>query len=74
MPDIIATGNDLFEAIVLERQLELAFEGARYTDLLRWGRAAQELAPLGFIAGKHELLPIPNDDVRSGGIPQNPNY
>jgi tetratricopeptide (TPR) repeat protein len=74
MADITATGNELFEAIVVERQLELAFEGVRYPDLLRWGRAAQELAPLGFIAGKHELLPVPNDDVRSGGLAQNPNY
>lgn len=74
LSDITATGNDLFEAIVIERQLELAFEGVRYPDLIRWGKAAQELAPLGFVAGKHELLPIPNDDVRSGGIPQNPNY
>lgn len=74
LPDITATGNDLFEAIVTERQLELAFEGVRFPDLVRWGRAAQELASRGFIAGKHELLPIPNDDVRSGGLSQNPNY
>ena len=74
LPDVVATGDALFEAIVLERQLELAFEGVRYTDLLRWGRAEQELGALGFIAGKHELLPIPNDDVRSGGLEQNPNY
>ena len=74
LPDILDTGDALFEAIVVERQLELALEGARYPDLIRWGRAAQELGPLGFIAGKHELLPIPNDDVRSGGLAQNPNY
>ncbi len=42
LADITATGNDLFEAIVKERQLELAFEGVRYTDLVRWGRAAEE--------------------------------
>ena len=74
LADVTATGTELFEAIVLERQLELAFEGVRYLDLIRWGRAAQELGALGFIAGKHELLPIPNDDVRSGGLTQNPNY
>jgi tetratricopeptide (TPR) repeat protein len=74
LPDIDASGNDLFEAIVIERQLELALEGVRYPDLIRWGRAAQELGPLGFTTGKHELLPIPNDDVRSGGITQNPGY
>ena len=74
LADITSTGNDLFEAIVTERQLELALEGVRFQDLVRWGRAEQELGPLGFIGGKHELLPIPNDDVRSGGIEQNPNY
>jgi hypothetical protein len=74
LPDITATGNDLFEAIIVERQLELALEGVRYPDLIRWGRAPQELGPLGFVSGKHELLPIPNDDVRSAGLEQNPNY
>jgi len=74
LPDVLDSGDALFEAIVTERQLELAFEGVRYPDLIRWGRAAQELGPLGFIEGKHELLPIPNDDVRSGGLTQNHNY
>jgi hypothetical protein len=74
MADITATGDALFEAIVTERQLEFAYEASRYPDLIRWGRAATELAPLGFIAGKHELLPIPNNDVRSAGLEQNNGY
>ncbi|RYD93895.1 MAG: RagB/SusD family nutrient uptake outer membrane protein, partial [Sphingobacteriales bacterium] len=60
--------------IMRERQLELAFEGFRFQDLVRWGKAAQELGPLGFVAGKHELLPIPDYDVRSGLLTQNPGY
>ncbi|RYY39369.1 MAG: RagB/SusD family nutrient uptake outer membrane protein [Chitinophagaceae bacterium] len=61
-------------AIMLERQLELAFEGVRFQDLVRWGKAPQELGPLGFVTGKHELLPIPDYDVRSGLLSQNNLY
>jgi len=74
LPLVTASGDALFEAIVTERMLELAFEGDRFIDLVRWGRAAQELGPLGFKAGKHEVLPIPNNDVISAGLSQNPNY
>jgi hypothetical protein len=74
LPDVTATGNALFGAIVKERQLELAFEGFRYTDLVRWGLAAQELAPLGYQASKHNVLPIPDYDVRTAALTQNPGY
>jgi starch-binding outer membrane protein, SusD/RagB family len=74
LPDHTVSGPALFSAIVLERQLELAFEGHRYVDLVRWGMATTELGPLGFVAGKHNLLPIPNYDVRTGNLTQNPNY
>jgi hypothetical protein len=74
LADITASGNALFDAIVGERQRELALEGFRYPDLIRWGLAARELGSLGFVQGKHELLPIPNAEVRSAGISQNPNY
>ncbi len=74
VPDVTATGNALFIAIVKERQVELAFEGVRFQDLVRWGMAAQELGPLGFATGKHELLPIPIYDVSTGGLSQNSGY
>lgn len=74
LADVTATGDALFEAIVRERQLELAFEGFRFIDLVRWGRANQELSALGFQQGKHELMPIPSQDVRTAGLQQNPNY
>jgi len=74
LSDISSGGTALFEDIVKERQLELAFEGVRFIDLVRWGKAAQELGPLGFVTGKHELLPIPDQEVRSAGLKQNPGY
>lgn len=72
--DVTATGSALFDAIVRERQVELAFEGVRFTDVVRWGMGVQELGALGFQAGKHELLPIPDYDIRTGNLPQNPGY
>ncbi|RYZ00003.1 MAG: RagB/SusD family nutrient uptake outer membrane protein [Chitinophagaceae bacterium] len=69
-----ALGTVTMNDIVRERQLELAFEGFRYVDLVRWGLAVQELGALGFQANKHELLPIPDYDRRTGGLSQNPGY
>jgi starch-binding outer membrane protein, SusD/RagB family len=72
--DINSSGATLFTDIVKERQLELAFEGFRYVDLVRWGLASTELGPLGYQQNKHSLLPIPDFDVRTASLPQNPNY
>jgi starch-binding outer membrane protein, SusD/RagB family len=74
LPSISSSGPALFDDIVRERQLELAFEGVRFTDLVRWGKAATELGALGFNAGKHSLLPIPDYDVKTAKLPQNPGY
>ncbi len=78
MPNITASGAALFTAIVKERQVELAFEGFRYWDLVRWDLAQQELSSLGFVKGKHELFPIPLDEINGnvliGPKNQNPGY
>lgn len=74
LESIFPTGDALFQAIVTERQLELALEGFRYIDLVRWGLADDELAPLGFQAGKHEVLPVPAEDIRTAGLEQNNSY
>lgn len=70
--------EDLREAIKKERQLELAFEGSRYWDLIRWGDAAEVLGPLGFVAGKHEHFPIPQTEISSNNAitqeDQNPGF
>jgi hypothetical protein len=75
LADVTASGEALFQAIVTERQLELAFEGVRFLDLIRWGLAPQVLSSKGFVTGKHELYPIPLDEIRNNpNIQQNPNY
>jgi tetratricopeptide (TPR) repeat protein len=77
LPDITVTEKSALRNIVLEeRRHELALEGHRFWDLVRTGRAATVLGPLGFVAGKHELLPIPQNeiDISQGTLEQNPNW
>lgn len=60
--------------IMKERRLELAGEGHRWLDLVRWGKAAAVLGSKGFVAGKHEVLPIPLLELENTKLVQNPNY
>ena len=84
------TDADLVKAIRHERRVELAMEGHRFFDIVRWGIAkevmdaykAQESIEVrsemaDFIVGKHELLPIPlreMDRNKWGHDQQNPGY
>ncbi|MEM0939920.1 MAG: RagB/SusD family nutrient uptake outer membrane protein [Bacteroidota bacterium] len=71
--NISLTGEDLFNAIEEERFVELAFEGHRYFDLVRWNLADSELE--GFEVGKHELLPIPLAEIQAApALTQNDGY
>lgn len=71
---IALTGAALTDAIWQERRLELMGEGHRFFDLVRTGKAATEID--GFVAGKHELFPIPLEEIQfsNGNWSQNPNY
>jgi hypothetical protein len=74
MHNITATGATLTENIFQERRVELAGEGHRFFDLVRTGKAAQEID--GFVAGKHEVFPIPVIEIQLTGNrwSQNPGY
>lgn len=63
-----------FENIKRERRLELAGEGHRWFDLVRWGDAAEALSNRGFVAGKHEVLPIPLLELDNTLLEQNKEY
>jgi hypothetical protein len=62
------------DAIKTERRLELAGEGHRFFDLVRWGDAAARLASRGFTAGKNEIFPIPAQELQGTKLVQNPGY
>jgi starch-binding outer membrane protein, SusD/RagB family len=72
------TGQALIDAIQRERRLELAFEGHRLYDLLRWGRDVVKGGATTSLAWDDYRLiaPIPQGeiDVNPNLKPQNPGY
>lgn len=77
LPDVTETNKDALRDLILhEKRSELAMEGVRFWDLVRTGKAAQVLSPLGFVSGKNELLPIPQSqiDISEGTLTQNPGW
>ena len=72
--NVNTSGTNLTNDIYKERRVELIGEGHRFFDLVRTGRAAGTIP--GFQAGKHELFPIPIQEIElSGGTwAQNPGY
>jgi hypothetical protein len=63
-----------------ERVTELAGEGWRWADLLRWGDLSPALASrdadfTGFTVGRNEYYPIPQSDIDlNSNLTQNPRY
>lgn len=74
LANVNTSGVNLTNDIYKERRVELVGEGHRFFDLVRTGKAAQEIE--GFVAGKHELFPIPIEEINLSGNrwSQNPNY
>jgi hypothetical protein len=77
LPDVTTTDQaQLRLKIWHERRVELGMEGDRFFDLIRQGRAAQVLGPLGFQSPKNNLFPVPQQqiDISGGTLTQNPGY
>ncbi len=74
LPDLQVAGTALRDAIFKDRRLELVGEGHHFFDLVRTGRAAAAIN--GFVPGKHEVFPIPLEEILLAGNrwAQNPNY
>ena len=59
--------------LALERRMELAGEGHRWLDLVRWGRTSV-LAYKGFDATKNTVFPIPQKELNNTKIEQNKEW
>jgi hypothetical protein len=70
--DLTSTGATLYQNILDERRLELAMEGERFFDLVRTGQATTKIP--NFKAGKHEVFPIPQQEIDISGLTQNAGY
>lgn len=71
------TKEDTREKIYLERRFELSFEGQRWFDLVRTGRAYSVMQPFG-MQPYMTVFPIPIGQIQiinnPGKFPQNPGY
>ncbi len=72
--EVSTSGSNLTNDIYNERRVELVGEGHRFFDLVRTGRAANEID--GFVSGKHEVFPIPLIEIQLAGNrwDNNPGY
>jgi starch-binding outer membrane protein, SusD/RagB family len=78
----VNTPAEVFKAIVHERRVELAGEQIRNRDILRWrslGKIPTVIPePIGYMAEKHELAPIPQQEINSNAVlsedDQNPGW
>ncbi|WP_028376789.1 RagB/SusD family nutrient uptake outer membrane protein [Leeuwenhoekiella sp. MAR_2009_132] len=78
LPAVTTTDQAALRPLIWkERRLELAMEHDRWFDLIRTGQAKAAMAADGktFIEGKHELFPIPNNQlVQTPEMTQNPGW
>lgn len=67
--------SQLIKIIEKERRIEFAFEGQRWFDLVRTGRAIAVLPNVNNV--NQTLFPIPSDEIQTNndpGMTQNPGY
>ena len=71
--DVTSGGTALTDAIYRERRVELVGEGHQFFDLVRTGRGSNIS---GFTTGKHEVFPIPLEEIQfsQGNWSQNQGY
>jgi hypothetical protein len=77
LSDFTLTGNDLYEEILRQRRIELAFEGHRLWDLKRLGRDLVKSPHYGTVAFSdiRILAPIPTREVDGNkNLVQNAGY
>ncbi|GAA4452611.1 RagB/SusD family nutrient uptake outer membrane protein [Nibrella saemangeumensis] len=76
----VSNKDQVFDAIVHERMVELAGEQVRNFDIIRWRKNKKlKTEPLSYFqANKHELLPIPQAEIDNSPAldqkDQNPGY
>lgn len=76
----VGNKDQVFDAIVHERMVELAAEQVRNFDIVRWRKNKKlKTEPLAYFqANKHELLPIPQSEIDNSPAleqkDQNPGY
>jgi starch-binding outer membrane protein, SusD/RagB family len=78
------SGPDFLQAVLNERKWELAFEGHRWADLVRYGKLVEAVqgATMGNpiaaanIKAHHVLFPLPAREIQvsNGDLEQNPGY
>lgn len=67
--------QEFIDTIMEERLLEFAAEGHRWFDLKRTNALSETLADKGFVAGKHEVFPIPRAAIdANSSLTQNSQY
>jgi starch-binding outer membrane protein, SusD/RagB family len=77
---VMATGQQLLDTIYIERRKELAFEGLRMFDLLRWKKGVSRTDAWTPLAqnlpypSNNAIAPIPGLDVAQAGLSQNNGY
>jgi hypothetical protein len=73
------TGTITIDQLIKERRVELAFEGRRFFDLVRWNLAVAKLNntttpgnyPIIFESPKNDFMPLPAREVTlSSGLEQ----